>query len=133
MFCSECGCELSDNVRFCVKCGEPVGNKWADDFKTVKLRCQDCNGIMNVDRDKEIISCPYCGSARMLLESDDVRIEKIKSNKMLETLRIKKAIAAEKHEQYMAKQKHLGKLAAIVWIILFLIVGIPTVIALYLG
>ena len=34
---------------------------------------------MEVDADREILSCPYCGSKRLVDVSDDVRIAKIYS------------------------------------------------------
>lgn len=113
MFCSKCGFDISDDARFCSKCGESVDNKFIDDIRTIKLRCQDCNGVLNVDEDKDIVSCPYCGSERVLLESDDVKIERIKSHQQLETLRIQREIEAEKRE---LDKKHL-LIGGIMWVL----------------
>lgn len=49
-------------------------------MNTYSLRCQDCNGVMAVDKDRQVISCPYCGSERMIIESDNVKIEQIKAD-----------------------------------------------------
>ena len=45
----------------------------------ISLRCEDCQGTMEIDEDREVLSCPYCGSKKILPVSDAVKIEKIKS------------------------------------------------------
>ena len=50
-----------------------------DEIIRVSLKCKSCNGTMEVDPEREILSCPYCGSRDLLVESDAVRIEQIKS------------------------------------------------------
>lgn len=49
-------------------------------MKTKKLICESCGGTMEVDADKSIISCPYCGSKELIEESDEVKIAKIKAD-----------------------------------------------------
>ena len=46
---------------------------------TISLRCEACDGVLEVDEDREILSCPYCGSKELIAESDDVRKERIRS------------------------------------------------------
>ena len=50
-----------------------------DETLRVQLKCKSCNGVMEVDPEREILNCPYCGSRDLLVESDSVKIEKIKS------------------------------------------------------
>lgn len=78
MFCSQCGFQLSEDAKFCSNCGEAV-NKKMRNAKSRQLRCQNCDGVMNVEEDKNVLLCPYCGSKELLIENDNVKIAKIKS------------------------------------------------------
>lgn len=46
---------------------------------TISLKCKECGGVLEVDADREVLSCPYCGSKELFLESDEVKIERIRS------------------------------------------------------
>lgn len=80
MFCSKCGNELSDGDAFCSKCGAKVGT---DCQSTIHLVCQHCGSVMDYDDERQIVACPYCGSRELVEESDDVKIERIKSKTVL--------------------------------------------------
>lgn len=43
----------------------------------ISLRCEDCLGTMEVDESREVLTCPYCGSKKMLPVSDAVKITKL--------------------------------------------------------
>lgn len=45
-------------------------------METIKLKCQNCNGTLDVDPNREVISCPYCGEKTLVPESDEVKIAK---------------------------------------------------------
>ena len=38
---------------------------------------------MDYDDERQIVACPYCGSKELIEESDDVKIERIKSKTVL--------------------------------------------------
>lgn len=78
MFCSQCGFQLNEDAKFCSNCGEAVNIKMRN-AKSRQLRCQNCDGVMNVEEDKTVLLCPYCGSKELLIENDNVKIAKIKS------------------------------------------------------
>lgn len=80
MFCSKCGNELSDGDAFCSKCGAKVGT---NSQSTIHLVCQHCGSVMDYDDERQIVACPYCGSKELIKESDDVKIERIKSKTVL--------------------------------------------------
>lgn len=44
----------------------------------ISLRCKSCDGVLNIDEDREILCCPFCGSKELMEESDEVRKERIK-------------------------------------------------------
>ncbi len=79
MICSKCGTAISENTKFCPNCGTTV-SKASQSNKRVLLKCSHCNGIMTVEEDRSVISCSYCGSKKLILESDEVTIEKIRSS-----------------------------------------------------
>lgn len=84
MFCTKCGAELAPGDSFCGKCGSKVGQA----SNLIKMRCDDCGGTMEVDKELDIMSCPYCNSKKIFLDSDDVKIEKVKANKEIELEKI---------------------------------------------
>lgn len=81
MYCSSCGEKLSDDQNFCTKCGTAVKGR---SLRIIRLKCSECQGIMDVDFDKQVIQCPYCGSKSLLIESDKIKIEQIRSSASLE-------------------------------------------------
>jgi len=54
-------------------------------IKTIKIRCEDCNGEMTIDSEKNVIICPFCGSKRLIIDDKDVAIEKIRNNSIKDT------------------------------------------------
>lgn len=80
MFCSKCGNELREDDAFCSNCGAKVDTNCPS---TTRLVCQNCGSSMEFDDDKQIVACPYCGSKELIIESDDVKIERIKSKTIL--------------------------------------------------
>lgn len=110
MYCSKCGSKLINGAEFCTECGQPVNSISSGGVKIVRLVCQDCGGIMSVDedQDKQVLLCPYCGSKKMLLESDGVKIEKIRSHTELEKERINREIELKKL-QYEVEKENLKR------------------------
>lgn len=69
----------------------------------VKLVCEDCGGTMDIDSNKEIMMCPFCGSKKIILESDEVKIakanvEKQRINKDIEQIKFDKEKYNNKNE-----------------------------------
>ena len=74
--CQKCGTDIPDNVKFCPECGANASG--SSTSGSVIMRCKQCNGTLNMEREGDILSCPYCGSKELLLDSDSVAVEKIK-------------------------------------------------------
>lgn len=55
--------------------------------KIIKMKCESCGEIMDYNKEKEMIFCPYCGSKDLIIASDKVQIARIKEE--TERLRIK--------------------------------------------
>ncbi len=47
-------------------------------MKIMELTCKKCNGIMEVREDEEKIVCPFCGATNWIVESDEIRQDKVK-------------------------------------------------------
>ena len=62
--------------KYCPKCGNAVTDAPAADRITMK--CRECGGVMTMDNEGDILSCPYCGSKELIRSSDTVSVEKIK-------------------------------------------------------
>lgn len=56
---------------------------------------------MDVGNDRQILMCPYCGSRELIVESDRVKVERIRNDASVEKKRLDSAVklAKEKHEQ----------------------------------
>lgn len=104
MNCRKCGAVLSEGVKFCSKCGQKVAD---DSPKTIQLKCRDCGGIMTSEEENTILCCPYCGSKELIPESDDVKIERIKSEayREIELEKIKYMSEKEKRESDREQEK----------------------------
>lgn len=69
----------------------------------VKLTCEDCGGTMDIDSDRKVMVCPFCGSKKIVLESDEVKIAHIQAEAEIEKQRL--ANDLEKSKQEEAKRK----------------------------
>ena len=63
--CSNCGKELSDNAKFCSKCGSKCEEVVQE--KKVKRMCQKCGHEL----DEKMKFCPKCGTEIKTVESRD--------------------------------------------------------------
>lgn len=55
MKCKECGYELSNDVKFCGKCGKPVTSSISSSIN--KIKCEECGSEI----DNDLKFCPKCG------------------------------------------------------------------------
>ncbi len=46
---------------------------------TIILKCADCGGHVEVDKENNIANCPFCGTSKLLVESDEAVIERIRN------------------------------------------------------
>ena len=77
MKCMNCGNELATHSKFCPECGAKV-----DQTQKVELKCKKCGGTLTItyDTDRTVLICPFCQSTELLDESDNVMVQRIKSN-----------------------------------------------------
>lgn len=130
MFCSKCGNELSDGDAFCSKCGAKVGT---NSQSTIHLVCQHCGSVMDYDDERQIVACPYCGSRELVEESDDVKIERIKSKTVLAREKQANDFELEKEryaeELRRKKDREDWKLAGIIFAVCLIIIFLGPILA----
>lgn len=97
MFCHNCGSKLPANSRFCPYCGS--GTIPVKVPTIIRLRCEDCGGAMDMDDSREVLFCPYCGSKKVVLESDNVKIERIRNETKLNRRKIDRDIEIKRFER----------------------------------
>ena len=88
----------------------------------MKLVCEDCGGTMNIDSDKNVILCPFCGSKKIIFESDEVKIAQIKANAEIEKQRIMKDVEIKKQEAEESARKTRNEYVTIFISLLSLVV-----------
>lgn len=117
MYCSKCGYEAKDGEKFCVKCGAILNDTTSK--KTIKLTCEDCGGEMNIEAGRNVLTCPYCGSKKLIAESDEVTIARINKESDAERMRFEKEKREYEEELRVKKDKEDTK---------FIIIALPIIV-----
>ena len=130
MFCYKCGYKANDGDRFCKECGAILHQQ--KERQTIKLTCEDCGGILEVDASKTVLTCPYCGSKKLVPENDEVTIARINKEADYERMCHEKEMREYEEEIRVKKDKEdwiavgrfyklCGLLLGGVWFVVFLI------------
>ena len=134
MFCPECGNEVTQGAKFCSNCGRALAANESSVSGTIQMRCKSCNGIMHAKEGENLLYCPYCGAEEMIVDSEDVAIEKIRykayadvekhrqeTTKQVELERMKHEREMEEHEDIKESSRQFKKSKLRKWVILFAI------------
>ena len=124
MFCKKCGMKLDDDALFCEGCGAKtpktvhereikvacIGNSSAS-AATIQIKCKACNGMMEMDADSNVLECPYCGSKEVIVDSEVVAAQKIKSQteKEIEFKKMEEEEKRIKSEEEKEMRDHFKK------------------------
>ena len=86
--------------------------------ETIQLRCEECGGTMTIDKSRSVLSCPYCGSTKIVADSDEVKMERIRNERI-------KDIEIHKQDQEMEKWKahEVERKKSIMYSIIFVVFG----------
>ena len=86
--------------------------------ETIQLRCEECGGTMTIDRSRSVLSCPYCGSTKIVADSDEVKMERIRNERI-------KDIEIHKQDQEMEKwqAREVERKKSIMYSIIFVVFG----------
>ena len=94
-------------------------NNSSDNVKIVSGICDNCNGKLKYDSTQDSIVCPYCGAKKIIVRNNDVEIERIKAQKEIEILKLRRQYKEEDER----KEKENNR-KTIKYLIIFLIIGL---------
>lgn len=94
-------------------------------MNTKILKCKSCNGTMEMDEERPILFCPYCGSKELVEESDDVIKARIDANTRLKE-------TEKKLEQEKEIEKIKTRNDTIVSIIILVMLFVPILLVFFL-
>lgn len=122
MKCSNCNKIIPDNVRFCPECGAMITTR--NNTQIIHMRCKQCGGTMEVEEGQSVFKCQYCGSAQVIIDSDEVAKEKIKQStkKEIELNRLKYQIDKEKREKEEKEADEFTGSKLRKWVIAFAVI-----------
>lgn len=129
MYCSKCGLQLPDGSSFCPRCGASFRNP--DPVRTIQVKCKTCGSVMSTNPDNRTLTCPYCGSKQMIVENDNVTMERLRNQTELERQQAWKDVELKKlqHEkekvqtqQEQDKVQQFQKSKFRVFILIFLVI-----------
>lgn len=106
MVCPKCGSTIPDSSNFCTCCGNRM---IPPKVSTIQLRCKQCGGFMDVEADRPVLFCQFCGSKELINESDPVAVQRIKSTTYkqiaLEQLQFEREKEQAKNQREEAERK----------------------------
>ncbi len=80
MKCPICGKTIRKDSKYCSFCGSNLSLEEGKEsgFKTRVMICEKCGGNMDITGKGDVLCCPFCGSKKIYIESDQLKIEKYK-------------------------------------------------------
>lgn len=79
------------------------------------LKCSQCNGDMTFDSNRKVFICKYCGNVESVDESDDVQIQRIKSQAYKDVEMARQQTELQKEQMYYDEER---KKENLVWWVL---------------
>ena len=89
--------------------------------ETIQLRCEECGGTMTIDKSRSVLSCPYCGSTKIVVDSDEVKMERIRNERIKDVEIHKQDQEMEKWQTHETERKKTIKYCTIIFAVLFLL------------
>ena len=114
---------MPEGSKFCPNCQTKVKIK-KETITTVQMKCKSCGGLLDVKEDALVLECPFCNSKEMIVESDSVTIERIKSrtHKDIEFAKLQYEVENKKRKDERAEIKAFKKGIASKFLILFTLI-----------
>ncbi len=100
MFCTNCGYNAADNLKFCPICGSKIMSRSEAEAHRISMpaeetssrsplvqldiTCDRCGSTIEYDPETGATKCPHCGKEGYYVDSERVTIEKIRSQTQLE-------------------------------------------------
>ena len=89
--------------------------------ETIQLRCEECGGTMTIDKSRSVLSCPYCGSTKIVADSDEVKMERIRNERIKDVEIHKQEQEMEKWQAHEVERKKSIKYCVIIGVVLYLL------------
>ena len=89
--------------------------------ETIQLRCEECGGTMTIDKSRSVLSCPYCGSTKIVADSDEVKMERIRNERIKDVEIHKQDQEMEKWQAHEVERKKSIKYCVIIGVVLYLL------------
>lgn len=80
-------------------------------MKKKSLKCEGCGGTLVVDENKTILACPFCGHKSLIIENDEVIIERIKTTAQKE-IELEKIKSTENIQKYKIENERSKEMDA---------------------
>ena len=92
--------------------------------ETIQLRSEECGGTMTIDKSRSVLSCPYCGSTKIVADSDEVKMERIRNERIKDIEIHKQDHEMEKWKAHEIERKKSIKYGIIMFIgcVLFILI-----------
>lgn len=101
--------------------------------ETIKLMCEECGGTMTIDKSRSVLSCPYCGSTKIVADSDEVKMERIRNERIKDIEIHKQNQEMEKWRAGEKERNNIMKYGVPAWFAILFILFILSVILEQLG
>lgn len=101
--------------------------------ETIQLRCEECGGTMTIDKSRSVLSCPYCGSTKIVADSDEVKMERIRNERIKDVEIHKQDQEMEKWQAHETERNKIMKYGVPAWFAILFILFILSVILEQLG
>ena len=85
----------------------------------IRMKCPDCGGTMDIEKDKQVLQCPFCGSKNMIVESDAVKIER---------LRMEDKEKERGHREWILKENRKDFVPVLIMFGMMMVVGLVAIV-----
>lgn len=88
----------------------------------IEATCEACGAIMRLQADRSVVKCPYCGSEKIIIDSNRERTlayQQVEIEKQRQYIELQKLKIEEKKQQDKDFHRHLI-IGLIIWALLFI-------------
>ena len=116
-----------------------VSMKKNEQAQKIRMNCQKCGATTDLDADKQILFCPFCGAKELIVESDYIKEARIKASMNEKIAEEKRRTANELFEQYNSsikvhhREERKDKIHKIIRLTVAGIIGVVVVLAIFFG
>ena len=76
-------------------------------MKIVNAKCKNCGAELNIDPDKTMLFCPYCGTKLLIIDGDEVKTERARADAYRDVELAREETKREKNRQEHEREKEM--------------------------